>query len=458
MSAKQPSNHRKASREMSRRTYLRGLGACIAVPAFESLVGPLSGTASTAFGASAAQANPLRTAFLYVPNGVNVKEWNPQGEGKDYELSKSLKVMESVREHFQVFSGFKHENGTAGRDGAGDHARALASFLTGARPRKTAGADIRLGISVDQVAANAIGDATRFASLELSCDASRNAGNCDSGYSCAYQHNLSWKSETSPVASETNPRLAFERLFGDTHQSVEERIALQKSILDFVADDTRSLAKKLGRNDRRKLGEYLDGVRSIEKRIASAENFELPDVTGVPVPSGIPASYREHIRLMYDILVLAFKTDQTRVATFMLAHDGSNRRFQELEIGEGHHELSHHKHRPEALEKIARIDRFYAEEFTGFLSKLRDTKEADGSSLLDNSMILYGRGLADPNRHDHSNLPVILAGHGRGELNPGRRVVLNEPTPLSNLFVTMLNKMGVSDEQFGDSDGRIEDV
>ena len=441
--------------QISRRTYLRGLGALVAVPAFESLLGPVT---STALGAAAENANPLRTAFLYVPNGVNVEKWNSTGEGKDYKLSESLQTLESVREDFQIFSGFKHENGTAGEDGAGDHARALASFLTGARPRKTAGSDIQLGISVDQVAANAIGDATRFPSVELSCDASRSSGNCDSGYSCAYQYNISWKSETSPIASETNPRLAFERLFGVGHHSAKERIALQRSILDFVADDTRNLAKKLGRNDQRKLGEYLDGVRSIEKRIAQAENFEMPDVSEVPVPRGIPDSYREHIRLMYDILLLAFKTDQTRVATFMLAHDGSNRNFRELEIHEGHHELSHHKHRPENLAKIAKIDQFYAEEFAGFLTKMRETKEVDGSSLLDNSQILYGSGLADPNRHQHHDLPIILAGRGGGQLNAGRRVVLKDQTPLSNLFVTMLNNMGITDKRFGDSNGRIDDV
>lgn len=426
----------------------------VAAPLFESLVG----TGGSAQAAAQAVTPPVRTAFLYVPNGVNVAKWMPTGEGKDYQLSPSLQPLKPVREHFQILTGFKHENGTAGRDGAGDHARALASFLTGARPRKTSGADIKLGVSVDQVAARAIGDATRFPSLELSCDAARSSGHCDSGYSCAYQYNLSWKSETSPVASETNPRLAFERLFGQQGQSAEDRLALEKSILDYVAEDARKLSRQLGKSDRRKLDEYFESIRSVEKRIGQAERFDAGDLQGAKAPAGIPDDYREHIRLMYDLILLAFRTDQTRIATFMLAHDGSNRRFGELDIRDGHHDLSHHKDKPETLAKIARIDQFYAEEFAGFLTRLRDTREADGSSLLDNSMILYGSGLADPNRHQHHNLPIILAGGGRGQLNPGRRVKLETETPLSNLFVTMLNKMGVEQEQFGDSTGNVQDI
>ena len=440
---------------ISRRTYLRGLSALVAVPAMESLMGPV---ASTALASSATATPPLRTAFLYVPNGVNTEKWYPEGEGTDYNLSETLQSLAPVREHFQVLGGFAHENGTAGSDGAGDHARATASFLTGARPRKTAGSDIQLGISVDQVAANAIGDATRYASLELSCDAARSSGSCDSGYSCAYQHNLAWKSDTTPVAAEANPRLAFERLFGDGRHTVKERLEQQKSILDFIADDTRALSKKLGQGDRRKLGEYLDGVRGIEKRIEKAEQYEMPDVSNEKVPTGIPDSYREHVALMYDILLLAFRTDQTRIATFMLAHDGSNRNFKEIEIGEGHHELSHHQNNPDRLEKIARIDRFYVEEFGKFLTRMQDTKESDGSSLLENSQILYGSGLRDPNRHQHHDLPIILAGHGRGKLTPGRRVIQQDETPLSNLFVSMLNNMGVKEDSFGDSNGSVENL
>lgn len=449
------SSESRAKRGITRRTYLRGLSALVAVPAMESLMGPV---ASRALASSAVPAPPLRTAFVYVPNGVNVDKWYPEGEGVDYNLSESLQSLAPMQEHFQVLGGFGHENGTAGRDGAGDHARATASFLTGARPRKTAGSDIHLGISVDQVAANAIGEKTRYASLELSCDAARSSGSCDSGYSCAYQHNLAWKSDVTPVAAEANPRLAFERLFGDGRQTVKERIAQQKSILDFVADDTRALSKKLGQGDRQKLGEYLDGVRGIEKRIAKAEQFKMPDVSNEKVPAGIPDSYREHVALMYDIMLLAFRTDQTRIATFMLAHDGSNRNFREIEVGEGHHELSHHQNKKEKLDKIARIDQFYVEEFSKFMTRMYETKEADGSSLLENSMILYGSGLRDPNRHQHHDLPLILAGHGQGKLTPGRRVVQKEETPLSNLFVSMLNIMGADEERFGDSTGRVENL
>ena len=449
---------------LSRRHFLRGLGVCVALPALESLSSArLLAAAAEPQLATTASGAPLRMAFLYIPNGVNVKCWKPTGEGTDYELGETLQPLADFRQDLQVFTGFEHKNGWAGGDGPGDHARANATILTGARPKKTAGSDIRLGISVDQVAANHVGHETRFASLELSCDGVRKSGSCDSGYSCAYQYNLAWRSETTPLAPESDPRLVFERLFGsgngeDRQRNYRERQARQRSILDFVIDDAQRLERQLGRNDRQKLDEYLTGVRDIEQRIERAERFgDLPD-PGVEAPSGIPKEYREHIRLMCDVLTMAFQTDSTRVATFLLAHDGSNRNFKDIGVSDGHHNLSHHQSKPETLEKIARIDRFYAEQFAYFLKKLRETKDVDGKSLLDNSMVVYCAGLSDGNRHNHDDLPVVLAGHGGGALTPGRHVDLGTNTPMTNLYVRMLNTMGVQAERFGDSTGALKTI
>jgi hypothetical protein len=406
---------------------------------------------------------PLRTAFLYIPNGVNVASWKPVGEGADYQLGETLAPLAGLKDDFQVISGFEHRHGWANGDGGGDHARANATILTGARPKKTSGSDIRLGISVDQVAAQAAADQTRFASLELSCDGVRKSGACDSGYSCAYQFNIAWRSETSPISPESNPRLIFERLFGsgkgeERQKSFALRQARQKSILDFVMEDARSLQSELGRNDQHKLDEYLTGVREIEQRIQRSEQFgPLPD-PGADTPAGIPADYQQHIRLMMDMLVLAFQTDSTRVSTFLLAHDGSNRSFKEVGVSDGHHNLSHHQNNPEILAKIAKIDLFYTRQLAYFLERLRDTKESDGRSILDNSMIVYCGGLSDGNRHAHDNLPVILAGHAGGVLTPGRHLNLGEKTPMTNLYVRMLNIMGVPTDRFGDSTGVLKTV
>jgi hypothetical protein len=400
-------------------------------------------------------------AFLYHPNGANMDAWRPKGEGKDYELNMIMEPLAGFKSDIEVVSGFEHKNGWAGPDGAGDHARANATILTGARPKKTAGSDIRLGVSVDQLAAQHIGHYTRFPSLELSCDGVRKSGSCDSGYSCAYQFNLAWRSETTPVAPEQNPKLVFERLFGGgdsetAKKEAERRQAQHKSILDFVSDDAKRLQARLGRNDQQKLDEYLTGVREIERRIEQAASFEVPD-PGVESPEGTPDDYREHIRLMCDMMVLAFQTDSTRVATFLMAHDGSNRSFKDIGVSEGHHDLSHHQNEKDKLEKLAKINRFYCEQFAYFLAKMRDTKDT-GGSLLDNSMVVYASGLSDPNRHNHDDLPVILAGRGGGVFTPGRHLDLGENTPMTNLYVRMLNEMGVKVEQFGDSTGRLETV
>lgn len=450
--------------EMNRRRFLKGLGACVALPAFESVLGGKLLAAKASPAAVTSTGAPLRTAFLYFPNGVNLSAWRPDGTGKDYSLNKTMEPLAPHKDDFQIISGFEHKNGWAGPDGAGDHARANATILTGMRPKKTAGADIRLGVSVDQLAAQHIGQATRFPSLELSCDGIRKSGVCDSGYSCAYQFNLSWRSETTPVAPESNPRLVFERLFGtgkggaERQRNFELRQARQKSILDFVLDDARNLQRQLGRNDQQKLDEYLAGIREIERRIERAEQFgKLPD-PGMDTPSGVPSNYQEHIRLMFDMLLLAFQTDSTRVATFLLAHDGSNRSFKDVGVSDGHHYLSHHQNDQEKLEKIAKIDRFYTQQFAYFLDKLRNAKDVDGKSLLDNSAIIYCSGLSDANRHRHDDLPVIVAGRAGGALNPGRHVKLEDSIPMTNFYVKLLNLLGVQTERFGDSTGVFENV
>lgn len=451
-----------ASTTFTRRQFLRGLGVTLALPALDAL--PQTRAAAAAVGpATTPSGTPLRMAFLYAPNGVIVDKWTPQGEGADYQLNETMQPLAELKSEFQIFSGFEHKNGWAGPDGAGDHARAGGTILTGARPRKTAGADIRAGISVDQLAAQKAGNRTRFPSLELSCDGVRKSGNCDSGYSCAYQFNISWRSETNPVAPESNPRLVFERLFGagtaaERKLAYQQRQERQKSVLDFMLDDAKQLERQLGRNDREKLGQYLTSVREIEERIQRTEQMgALPDLAK-EAPDGIPGAYRDHIRLLMDMLVLAFETDSTRVATFLLAHDGSNRGFKEIGVSEGHHDLSHHQGDREKMAKIAKIDRFYAEQCAYFLQRLRAAKDRDGQSLLNNSMIVYCSGLSDANRHRHDELPVIVAGRAGGRLHPGRHVKLPVKTPMSNLFVSLLDKFGTPEERFGDSTGSWADV
>lgn len=451
---------------LSRRRFLRGLGACLALPAFESLrpyaLQAGSPAMAPALGVTSTGA-PLRMAYVYFPNGAHQEYWWPNGEGADFTLGRTMQPLEGLKRRIQVISGLDHRNATAGDDGAGDHARANGTFLTGVRVRKTAGADIQAGVSIDQVVAEQIGHLTRFPSLELSCDSVRKSGNCDSGYSCAYQYNLAWRSPTMPLAPEPNPRLVFERLFGggsagERRENLQIRQAQQRSILDFVLEDAHALQGQLASRDRQKLDEYLDSVRDIETRIERAEQFGLAPNPGVETPAGIPPSFEEHMRLMYRMLVLAFQTDSTRVATFLLAHDGSNRPFTDIGIAEGHHYLSHHGNREEMMEKIGQIDLWYMRQFAWFLQQLEETKDVDGNSLLHNSMIVYGCGNADGNRHTHHNLPIILAGAGGGTLNPGRYLKLSS-RPATNLFLGMADRLGMQDlQRFGDSTDRLSTI
>jgi len=453
------------SANMARRRFLQGLGACVGLPAFESLV-PKSAAAATANTApslaTTSSGAPLRMAFMSIPNGVQQDHWFPEGEESEFTFGPTMKPLEGLKKHVQVLTGLDHEHATPGADGAGDHARANATFLTGQRARKTSGKDIQVGVSIDQLAAKHVGQATRFRSLELSCDAVRNSGSCDSGYACAYQYNLSWSTPTTPVTPEPNPRLAFERMFGaGTHgervKNYQQRLHTQRSLLDFVLEDVQTLNRQLGRNDRRKLDEYLVGVRSIEQRIEKSEQLGSIADPNVDTPAGIPRDFGAHMDMMYDMLALAFQTDSTRVGTLLLAYDGSNRSFPGIGITEGHHYLTHHQRNEKYVEYIAKIDQFYMQHFARFLNKLATTEDVDGSSLLDNSMIVYGGAIADGNRHTHSDLPVVLAGGGGGRLHPGRYVKLSNQ-PMSNLFVTMLSHMGVDVDRFGDSTAALTNV
>jgi hypothetical protein len=438
---------------ISRRTALKGLGACIALPWLEAML------PRAAFGEAAKAAAPLRMAFLYVPNGKNMAEWTPKDEGAGYELTPTLEPLREFKDDFLALTGLTADKARPHGDGPGDHARAMASWLTGRQARKTDGADIRIGISADQVAAQAVGQATRFPSLEIGCEGGKNAGNCDSGYSCAYSSNLSWRGESTPMSKEINPKLVFDRLFGagpKGDDAASRRDRYKQSVLDFVAEDAKSLQSTLGANDQRKLDEYLTGVRELELRIAKAPTTVETDGVKMDRPSGIPHDYKEHNRLMADLLALAFQADLTRIATFVFANDGSNRNYKDdLGIGEGHHDLSHHQGNKEKLEKIQKINQFHVSNLAYLLGKLKAVKEGDGT-LLDSCMIAYGSGISDGNRHNHDDLPILLAGHGGGTIKAGRHIRYPKETPLTNLYVSMLKRMGVKADSFGDSKGPLD--
>ena len=452
----------------SRRVFLRGVGAAVALPALESLLprGLNAAVAASARGmATTASGAPLRMAFLYFPNGVNQQTWWPKGEAGSagWEFNQTMEPLQALRDKIQVIGGLDHLNATAGRDGAGDHARASSTFLTGVRVKKTSGADIRAGVSIDQLVAKEVGHMTRFRSLEMTCDGVRKSGGCDSGYSCAYDYNMSWRTPTTPMSPEPNPRAVFERLFGagakgERQANLLQRQAQQKSVLDFVLEDARDLGGQLGSRDRAKLDEYLAGVRELEQRIEQAERLGTGPDPEADTPAGIPSSHRAHIRLMTDMMALAFQTDSTRVATLILAHDGSNRTFAEIGIPEGHHSISHHQGKADQMAKYAQIDRFYAEEYARLLTKLNEMKDPDGTSVLHNSMIVYGCGNGDGNRHNHDNLPLILAGNGGGTLNPGRYHKAGS-VPMSNLFLGMADRFGIAGiDRFGDSTSRLDSI
>lgn len=447
------------TRPISRRTVLRGLGASLALPYLDAMNG------WTAQGAPATPQAPRRLAYFYVPNGVHMQDWTPEAVGAGYKMPFLLdSTLAKFKDDLLVLSGLTLDKARANGDGGGDHARSLSSFLTGRQARKTHGADLRAGVSADQIAAQKIGQATRFASLELGIDRGMNAGNCDSGYSCAYSNNLSWRSEATPMAKEMDPKLVFERLFaspGETSAARTRRESIRKSILDVVNDDANSLRVKLGTTDRRKLDEYINAVREIEMRLNKVENPAFTASKFTPAessrPSGIPQAFEEHVRLMFDMLTLAFRADLTRVATFVLANEGSNRSYKNIGVSEGHHELSHHGNDKAKHEKIKKINQFHLQQFAYFLEKLKGIQEGS-SSILDQCMLVYGSGIGDGNRHNHDELPIIVAGKAGGSIKTGRHLRYTKETPLMNLHLSLLERMGATVPSLGDSTGKLNDL
>jgi hypothetical protein len=445
--------------QMPRRTFLRGLGTVMALPMFDSL---FSARALGATAANAAKIYPKRVAWVYVPNGANMVDWTPAATGAGYEMPMILQPLATHRNELTILSGLANHQGDELGDGGGAHARASASFLTGVHPRKTAGADIKAGISADQIAANHLGEQTRLPSLELSCDGGQRAGSCDSGYSCVYQFNLSWRSETQPMNPEVDPRAAFERLFGNgdpaaTLEANARRALYRKSVLDYVLDDAHRLERRLDPADRRKLDEYLTAVRDLERRIARAAEFPVPKTPdGVHAPEMFE-TYEQHMQLMYEVMALAFQTDSTRIATFIVAHDGSNRPYPTIGIRDGHHDLSHHRDDEEKKKKLAQINRYHTTQFARFLDRLQSIQEGEGT-LLDNCTIQYGSALSNGNKHDPENLPILLAGRGGGTLAAGQHVRVDERTPMTNLYRAVLDNIGVPTEKIGDSTGKLDAI
>ena len=436
---------------LSRRTVLRGMGtAAIALPFLDSMTPALA----------APTKSPVRLAFLYVPNGIMMRDWNPatEYEGKFQEFPRALKPLEDYREDMLQLGNLTHNSGRALLDGAGDHGRCSGSYLTGIQVKKTT-IDIKASISCDQIIANKIGGQTRFPSLELGMDDARQAGDCDSGYSCAYTNNLAWRSETQPLPPTLDPRVFFERLFGDgAILSPEERARQAKdrqSILDFVTADTKKLETSLGPTDKRKLDEYLSSIREVERQLEKAEKDNQQINPGMDKPYGVPADFAEHFKLLTDMMVIAFQSDMTRVMTFLVTREGTSRAYREIGIPDGHHPCTHHQGKPDLIEKVSQINEYHTKQLAGWLAKMKATKEGDGS-LLDNSMIIYGAGLSDGNRHLHEDLPTLLIGKGGGYLKSGRRIVYRRETPMCNLHLTLMDRMGVPVENFGDASGQLD--
>lgn len=441
---------------ISRRTLLRGFGTAVALPLLDAML-PRSAIAGTN-----PKRLPVRMAFVYVPNGKVMAQWTPAADGP-LALPSTLEPLAALRDDVLVLSGLTCDKARPNGDGAGDHARAMSAFLTGCQPKKTAGADIRAGISVDQVAARHIGSATRFPSLEIGAEGGRQAGNCDSGYSCAYSSTVCWRGEATPVPKETSPRLLFERIFGrgtagDTAEARAKRELYNRSVLDFAREDAQRLHESLGGSDRRKLDEYLTSVRELEQRIARAGPAAEPPRIATTLPGKDPGKaaedYPNHLRLLTDVLVLAFQTDQARIATFVFANEGSQRTYPFVNVAEGHHDLSHHQGNAQKLEKLRQINRFHVSQLAYLLERLKAVQEGE-SNLLDQSMIVYGSGNSDGNRHNHDDLPILLAGRGGGALTPGRHVRYPKETPVTNLFLSMLDRVDVPLDRFGDSTGRL---
>jgi len=441
-------------RYLARRTLLRGLGATIALPLLDGMVPAFAAFRDTA-------ANPIkRLSVVYVPNGIVMEQWTPATEGAGFELTPILEPLAPFRDRLLVLTGLDLQPAAAlPGEGAGGHARAGGAFLTVEHPKKTEGSDIQAGISLDQLAAKALGQRTQLASLELSLDSTEFAGACDGGYSCAYVNTLSWRSATTPLPMENHPRAVFERLFGegDSTDPAARQARLQKdrSILDSVTEEVVSLQRGLGARDRSKLTEYLEAVRDVERRIQNAEGQTAQELPSLERPAGIPSTYEEHAKLMFDLQVLAFQSDLTRVITFMMAREVSTRSYREIGVPDPHHPISHHQGDAQKIEKVVKINTFHTRLFEYFLERLQSTPDGDGS-LLDHLTILRGSGMSNGDAHDHRSLPILLAGGGAGQLKGGRHVRYPQGTPLANLYLTVLEKLGFPMDRIGDSTGKID--
>ena len=440
-------------KHMSRRTLLRGAGITLGLPFLDAMVPAMAATTNSATPAT-------RLGFVYVPNGIIESHWLPKTQGAGFEFNSTMKALEPYRDRLTVLSNLAQINGRSFGDGGGDHARAGATWLTGVHPKKTEGADIRSGISADQIAAREFGKLTQFSSLEIGVEAPSLAGGCDSGYSCAYTNTVSWSSPTTPNPMEVNPRVLFERLFGEgdntTPEARLESLRDRGSLLDFVKGSLDRLQTRVGQGDRRKLTEYLDAIRDIERRIQKAEeqnaSAKLPAVT---IPLSAPEEFVDRVRLMMDLMVIAYQADLTRVVTFMMAREGSNRPYREIDISDGHHDCTHHQLNPEKIAKTIKINTHHVSQFAYLVEKMKSTQDGDGS-LLDHSMILYGSSISDGNRHTHTDLPLALLGGASGKLKGGRHIRFADDTPMNNLLLTMLDKVGVKTEKLGDSTGTLQ--
>jgi hypothetical protein len=449
-------------KHLNRRTILRGLGTAIGLPFFDAMLPAL------ARAGTIASAAPCRMAFLYVPNGILMDHWIPRSAPGTTPLPSDLPrisaLLEPFRNDITIVSGLTQNGGRALGDGPGDHGRAGASYLTCVHPKKTNGRDLQAGVSVDQIAAQRLAGKTRYASLELGCEEGVQGGSCDNGYSCAYSNSISWRTPSSPNPAEIRPRAVFERLFGTSDLDPDparraRQQAYERSILDLVIGDAQRLSSTLGGADKRKLDEYLTSIRDVEKRIQSAEQNSSPDRRpSMPAPDpSVPTEFGDHARVMMDLLTLAFQTDSTRVATLLLALEQSPRAYPEIGIPEAHHGLTHHQGDKEKIAKVLEINCYHMKQFAYLLNRLKSTPDGDGT-LLDHVMVTYGSGLSDGNAHDHADLPLVLAGKGCGALRPGRQVRYPKETPMANLFVTMLDRMTVPVDQFGDSNGQLKEL
>jgi hypothetical protein len=443
-------------KSVSRRALLQGLGASLALPLLDAMIPAMAATRLTA-------AKPVvRLGFIYVPNGIIQKAWLPAATGTDYEVLSTMKPLEPFRNQMLVLSNLMQRGGRALGDGAGDHARAGASWLTGIQPKKTEGLDITAGISVDQLAAREFGKVTQLGSLEIGLEEPNLAGGCDSGYSCAYTNTVSWRTPTMPNPMEINPRAVFERLFGDGDStdaaSRIKRMQEDRSILDFVREDVSRLESGLGARDKSKLDEYLEAIRDIERRIQKAE--EQSATMKLPVmerPASIPDEFEDHAKLMSDLMVIAFQTDMTRVVTFMMAREGSNRSYRSIGVSDGHHSVTHHQNDPDKIAKVMKIDQLHTKTFAYLVDRMKSTPDGDGT-LLDHAMLLYGSSISDGNAHTHHDLPLVLAGGAAGQIKGGRHVRYAPETPMNNLLLTMLDKAGIPGEKFGDATGEIDQL